>query len=231
MRVFMYIFALMRSINVPDIKCLAVRMSPKSLKRSEPDVSLSSVLEFIKTLNAKDLEIVQDAVRAQKKTLPMILEIPSSITELLKGKLEVFDEGSGEATLCPSDVYAESGHTFLLKWTNDGEELKIEIGNQEGVMGAGTQLYEVQYIVIGPLTVVASFPDYGRLPRFVSGIKEFMPLMKKRGINSEKHVMEFVEWVIETVAFGERNIYLTRPLDSLFDELEEDDEDKGKEEK
>lgn len=219
---------------MPDIKCLAVRVSPKSLKRSEPDVSLSSVLEFIKTLNAQDLEIVHDAVRAQKKSLPMILELPSSMTELLKGKLEVFDEGSGEATLCPSDVYADSGHTFLLKWTNDGEELKIEIGNQEGVMGAGTQLYEVQYIVIGPLTVVASFPEHGHLPRFVSGINEFMPLMKKRGIKSEKLVEAFVEWVVGTVAYEERQCYLTGALDSLFDECdeeEEDDEDKGKEEK
>ena len=202
-------------------------MAPKSLKRKGPDISLSSVLEFIKTLNAKDLEKVLDAVVAQKKSKPMILELPSSMTRLLKGKFEVFDEGSEESNLCPGDVFPDSSHSFLFKWTNDGEELKIEIGYQEGVMHAGTQSFEVQYIVIGPLTVVASFPDGDRLPSYVEGINEFMPLMKKRGMKSEKLVKEFVEWIIVTVAEGERNVYLVCALNSLFDDLEEEEEEEG----
>jgi len=62
---------------------MEMRFDPKLdgiIKR--PEVSLSSVLEFIQTLNAQDLKKVQDAVRAQKKSLPMILELPSSISEI-----------------------------------------------------------------------------------------------------------------------------------------------------
>ena len=106
-------------------------------------------------------------------------------------------------------------------------------------MSAGTEKFVVEYVQIGEMGIIGSFPHCDRLPSGVEGIDELAEELQKHDITSKKDIAAFISWILDkvfpstrcTLSFGLVNDALRDFYDEeYFSAEEEEDEDEEEEE-
>lgn len=180
----------------------------KAGAETQADSTLSTVLSLVETLTAEELVQVIDKVKVLQKGLPLVLpKLPEEL-EFLKDKFTIFDKGCEDDSHDFDDIFADSVHSYKLVWSN-GDEMDLKVVNQRGVMHAGSTSYEVQGVQVGPLLIMASFPDESRLPKsttkdFEDSIPEFVAACKSHGVEfgSYRLMSSFIVWLLNDVMEG-----------------------------
>ena len=111
-------------------------------------------------------------------------------------------------------------------------------------MSAGTERFVIEYVQIGDLGIIGSFPHCDRLPRGAEGIDELAEELQKHDITSKKDIAAFISWILDKVLPSTRctvklTYIITHALDEFYrddyfsteeEEEEDEDEDGAKEE-
>lgn len=183
---------------------------------------LKSIEDQMKTLKGPDLKKLQVVLQNLLLTHPMELgPLPKSIENA--EKFEVWDNGELEYDEWEFEgMYPHFMHKYTLKW-NNGEEMYIVYGYQDGLIAAGTTKFETQAVQIGPLIVERSFPEMSRLPEIVSGADELHTILKKQGIVTYEQVYSFLNWTLSEV-LSKHEMHMIEyvfQMEELFDGVEE----------
>lgn len=171
-------------------------------------ISLEAALGFIRDASRTqaDFKVLREAIDAADLAQNVAL-LPRSMA-YLRGALRVADHGKAKGDNAFPDVYPDWVHAFVLTWTaaagggggggGEQETLDIRCAKQKGRMHAGTTMFEIDCLQIGPLKVVVNSGG-GDLPEYIDGVSELCRLLKPRGVDSQKKVQDFVNWVCAAV--------------------------------
>jgi hypothetical protein len=196
---------------------------------------MADAVDFINTLNREDLHQLESAIERQLTAKPITVT-ERGAEPLFDDKLQVFDGIGDNDILNTFEFYPDEIYSVLIKW-NNGDETKVRVATQEGLMSAGTVRFVIEYVQIGDLGMIGSFPSHcDGLCDGVEGYDELAEELQKHDITSKDDIASFISWILYNVlpstrcpiSFG----LVEGPLQDFYDEEyfpaeEEEDEEEG----
>ena len=177
-----------------DINMIKIK-NVKKVDSIDSKSTLDNIKMSLTKLSVLDLRELSSLIESRLEDEPMAYDEPS-----FGGKFEVYNQRNYSDDDHLFDRCMDYTHSYLLKW-EDGEELVIIYGNREDVMWAGTTKFEVQALKIGPLYILATFPDDVKgIPQTCEGAAELYNILKKRNVESntpELFIEDFIDFIYD----------------------------------
>ena len=147
-------------------------------------ITVDSVMDFLDTLKSPE-----DLKQIKAKIESILIEKP---LELLKNEqfdeaLEIFDNGQGGDLSSGVKIFPGAVHSLQIKGKDGAEMQQVRVAHQQGMMYAGTTIFEAEYVQIGDLVVTDRLPDHA----------VEMDGLIKHIVKTKDEIESFLSWVIE----------------------------------